>query len=176
MTELSAEISEAIDVIADRGNTLMDEEAFDEAIAVFREGIELLPVPKENWEPYLWFLCGVGDAQWFTEDHKGGQDTWRDALLGGGIGNVFVHLRHGQVMFELGREAEAADELLRALLLGGVEILDGEDPKYYDLVTSAAEPPDGCESWDGWEGVAPGTPVHDWLMEGREYELTPKPE
>ena len=61
----------------------------------------------------------------------------------GTIGNPWVHLRLGQVKFELGDMKRAADELARAYMGGGRECLRDEDPKYFALVEEVLKtPPD----------------------------------
>jgi len=122
----------------------------------------------------LWFLCSIGDAQWFMGDHSEGLRTWRDALLQGGVGNAFVHLRRGQTLLELGDRDEAANELLRALLLGGERLFGEEDPRYFAFITSIAKPPAGLESWSGWQGVEPTTPGFEWLTDSSFYQLVPE--
>jgi tetratricopeptide (TPR) repeat protein len=172
--ELPVELHAEIDRLAEEGNALMSAKKYAEAAEVFRRGLELLPAPREKWSATVWFLCGIGDAQWFLGDHEKGIDTWRDALLFGGLGNPFVHLRRGQTLYELGDQKEAANELLRALLLAGQKIFASEDPKYWDFIISVARPPEGWKSWDGWTGVEEGSPVHDWLMDPGVYALRAK--
>ncbi|MGF1580724.1 MAG: hypothetical protein ACFCD0_15285 [Gemmataceae bacterium] len=173
--QLPQHIADKLDELADIANDLMDEEDYEGPLKAFREGFEIIPPPKKDWSATLWFLAGIGDAQWFLEDHKNGIDTWRDALVFGGLGNVFVHLRRGQVLYELGELKESANELLRALLLGGEEPFAEEDRKYWDHVTSEAKPPEGWTSWDGWTGVEKEGPVYEWLMDSSVYEFRPKP-
>jgi tetratricopeptide (TPR) repeat protein len=172
--ELPAKLQAKMNELAEESNSLMEEEKYTEAIAVFRRGLELLPQPWEKWSATVWFLCGIGDAQWFAGDHQGGRDTWRDALLYGGQGNPFVHLRRGQTHFELGDRDEAANELLRALLLGGEKIFADEPRQYWKFITSVAEPPEGWSSWKGWQGVEEGSPVHQWLLDPSVYTLRAK--
>lgn len=175
-TQLPADISEKIDVIADRGNALMDNQAFAEAEATFREGLGLLPEPLEQWSATLWFLSSIGDAQWYAGNHESGRDTWRDAILYGGLGNPFVHLRCGQTLFELGEQEEAAGELLRALLIAGAEIFEPEPEIYWQFVTSVMKPPDGLSTWDGFPGVDEDSPTNAWLMDPNQYGFFPKSE
>jgi hypothetical protein len=67
----------------------------------------------------------------------------------GAVGNPFLHLRIGQVQFELGNEQRAADELARAYLKEGKTLFDGEDPKYLDFIKGKLRPPEG--GWpEGW--------------------------
>jgi len=50
------------------------------------------------------------------------------------IGNPFIHLRLGQVQFELGNLERARDELARAYMGRGPEIFDQDDPKYLAFI------------------------------------------
>src|SRR5207248_2025944 len=119
----------------------IDAGRFDAAIAVFQKGLDLLPKPLDRWAATLWFLAAIGDAQFFAKDYRSAADTFGDALLYGGIGNAFVHLRRGQTLYEIGDKKGAADELLRALLLDGEELFAENDPKYLEFVKSVARPP-----------------------------------
>lgn len=170
---LAAGIQAEIDRIAEEGNRLLEAGDPSSALAAFRRGLKALPEPRERWSAALWFLCSIGDTQWFIGDHREGLRTWRDALLQGGIGNAFVHLRRGQTLLELGERDEAGNELLRALLLGGERLFDREDPRYLAFITSMATPPAGFESWRGWEGVEPTTPGFEWLADPNQYQFVP---
>jgi len=55
------------------------------------------------------------------------------------IGNPFIHLRRGQVLFEQGEMEAAVQELLRAYMRGGDEIFSEDDPKYFRLLTLKIE-------------------------------------
>ena len=47
----------------------------------------------------------------------------------GAIGNPSIHMRLGQVEFELGNLERAAEELARAYLQQGQNVFASEDPK-----------------------------------------------
>jgi len=40
----------------------MDEERYEEALKVFREGLELIPPPLQEHAGSLWFIVAIGDA------------------------------------------------------------------------------------------------------------------
>ena len=167
--ELPAELHAAIDRLAEKGNALMETGSFPEAEAAYREGLQLLPPPLERWSATVWFLSSIGDAQWFAGDHERGIDTWRDAILYGGLGNPFVHLRRGQTLFELGDQEEAANELLRALLIAGAEVFEDEPDLYWEFITAVAKPPEGLAAWDGFPGVGEDSPWNEWLYDPNQY-------
>ena len=82
------------------------------------------------------------------------------------LGNPLFHLRVGQCLYELLDQDERElsgpgtmhDELARALIGGGIEIFDGEDPKYLAAITKVSKPPDGVASWEATRGTG-GTSV-----------------
>ena len=172
--ELPVELHESIDRLAEKGNALMEMGSFAEAEAAFREGLELLPPPLERWSATLWFLSSMGDAQWLAGAHDRGIDTWRDALLYGGLGNPFVHLRRGQTLYELGEQEEAANELFRALLIAGEEIFETEPEIYWQFITTVAKPPEGIPSWNGFPGIDEDSPLNAWLHDPNQYAFLPK--
>jgi hypothetical protein len=53
--------------------------------------------------------------------------------------NGFVHLRLGEDLFELKQKEKALDHLLRAYMLEGKEIFDGEDEKYFEFLRQNVE-------------------------------------
>lgn len=67
--ELPLELRAEIDHLAEEGNGLIDAGSFAEAIAVFRKGLDLLPKPLHRWQATLWFLAGIGDAQFLANDY-----------------------------------------------------------------------------------------------------------
>jgi tetratricopeptide (TPR) repeat protein len=164
-------ICDEVKRLGNEANARMDEGRYVEAIALFRRGIEILPRPRHRWPEAEWFLAGIGDALWFLGLHLNAVPVWRDILLLNGLGNPFVHLRRGQTLYELGNHGEAANELMRALLLGGEPLFEEEPRKYWDFITARARPPKGRTSWEGWTGVEPGDPLHQWLMDPGQYDL-----
>ena len=57
----------------------------------------------------------------------------------GAIGNPFLHLRRGQVLYEQNEPDAAADELMRAFMAEGHEIFENEDEKYLNFLASRAD-------------------------------------
>ena len=53
--------------------------------------------------------------------------------------NPFLHLRLGQVLLDIGEEAGAADELMRAYMGGGAEIFSSEESRYLDFLGTKAK-------------------------------------
>ena len=50
------------------------------------------------------------------------------------LANPFVHIRLGQALYELGNTERAKEHLLRAYMLNGEDIFEGQDEKYFELI------------------------------------------
>lgn len=128
------------------GNAYSENGNYDAAIDCFSKALDLLPHPIEKWEASSWLLGSLGDAYYLSgRNQEALQPLLRAMSCLKGLGNPFLHLRLGQVQFELGNEILAADELARAYMGAGKKIFDGEDPKYFALVKSKLSKPA-----DGW--------------------------
>jgi hypothetical protein len=145
--DIEAEVSR----LFEEGEELLDEEGEEErALALFQAGWDLVPEPKEEWERALQLLGGIGDCQFFLGDYEACWRTMQLALrTGGEPGNPFICLRLGQCGLELGDEREAANWLCGAMMCGGLEMFEGEDPKYWAFLRERIRPPLG--GWpEGW--------------------------
>jgi len=133
--ELADETYEQICALSQRGNDLADEGSLEEALLCFEDAWDLLPEPKIDWDAARWLLAAIGDLQFqLGELHAARENLSLAMLTPKAIENPFLHLRLGQVQFELGQMIEAADELGRAYELDGTRVFNGEDPKYLELV------------------------------------------
>jgi tetratricopeptide (TPR) repeat protein len=138
--ELPREISERIAQLSAEGDALATQKKRDEALGRYEEAWALLPAPKTQWEAARWLLAAIGDAHFFSRRFNESLDAFTSAIVdAGGLGNPFLHLRRGESLFELGRTREAADELMRAHMGGGLEIFTPEDPKYLAYLKTVAK-------------------------------------
>lgn len=137
MEELDDKLYERIEELSEQGNEFADEEKYAEAKAKFKEAIELLPIPKTDWEAALWLYASIGDMCYMLNDYKECCDNMFDALnCPDGNGNPFVQLRLGQALYELGNMEKAKEHLLQAYMLDGEDIFEDQDKKYFDLIRS----------------------------------------
>lgn len=126
------------------GDALAEADRFNEAIHAYAAAFRLVPEPFENWPAATWILAAIGDAYFLTGAMEQACDALTDAMrCPGAIGNPFLHLRLGQVQYELGDLDRSADELIRAYALEGPEMFDGEDPKYLTFLGTRAIIPGG---------------------------------
>jgi len=104
-------------------------EDFRGAVDLFVEAFNLLPEPREQWNAAGWLLVALGENAIRAGSFQTAEGPLTDAMwCPGTIGNPWVHLRCGQMRFELGQQDRAADELARAYMGGGRDIFEGQDP------------------------------------------------
>jgi tetratricopeptide (TPR) repeat protein len=144
MPELDEETFQNVQAFCARGNALVDESRFSEAIDAFWSAWDLLPEPQTDWESATWILGAIGDVNFQHGNYTAGRDNLAMAMhCPGAIGNPFLHLRFGQCQFELGILDRAADDLTRAYLLAGEKLFEAEEPKYLAFLKSRLEPRSG---------------------------------
>ena len=135
MKTLNEDTHSQIVALSKTGDTLLEQGHVKEAIAEYVHALSLLPEPIHEWEAATWLFTAIGDAYWEIHDYKRAYKALHSALRSPeGIGNPFVHLRMGQVEYELGNREKAVDDLLRAYMGADKEIFEGEDPKYFKAI------------------------------------------
>ena len=126
--ELPEDIQDALEEICDQGNEAMDEGNPEEALVFFRQALEILPPPAEDWEVYGWIQAAMGDAKFALHAYNEALEHFdRAAAYAGEDENPFVLMRIGQCYRRLKDEANAAEYLQRAFAIDGEDIFD-EDP------------------------------------------------
>ncbi len=82
-------------------------------------------------------MAAIGDAAFLGGYGGTALDALRFSMhCPGGIGNPFLHLRLGQVLFDRDELDGAADELARAYMGGGPEVFAQEDPRYMAFLST----------------------------------------
>ena len=141
--EITLEIKSKLDELAEKGNHFEDKEQYEEAVQVWKEGLDLIPEPQQLYSETVWFLVAIGDVHFKREMYPQAHECFdkaRGNLSGEGYGNPFVMLRLGECCLEIGDEKNAAEYLLRAYMMEGKEIFEpdenGEDDgqKYFDFL------------------------------------------
>lgn len=121
--------------LTDQGNAEFEINNYVKARQYFKDALNLVPKPIEDWEATMWILASIGDTHFSEQDYENGLRAFSDAVrCPGGLGNPFIHLRLGEIQYELGNIPRAKDELVRAFMGAGLEIFDEEDPKYLILL------------------------------------------
>ena len=85
-------------------------------------------------------MAAITDAAFlggFSDNAKDAVDAAMECP--GAIGNPFLHLRRGQILFDDNQLDEAADELIRAYMVAGEELFAIEDDKYFSFLKTRAK-------------------------------------
>jgi len=127
-----------------KGDALVAQKQFEQAFGAYRDALNLVPPPAEDWEATTWILAAIGDLYFLAGKIGKALTAFEDAVrCPGGLGNPFIHLRLGQCYLDSGQQDRAADELARAYMGAGREILEKEDPKYLKFLEARLKPPVG---------------------------------
>ena len=144
-----------------QGDAAMSAGRLDEAQQCFLDAWQLILIDGTTLGTLgitraFWLLMSALDAQFRRASYAEAFETLRVALPMFEplvIGNPYFHLRAGQIKVELGVDpgdhgaGSAVDELARALIGGGVDLFNGEHPKYLALIERILKPPHGYSSW-----------------------------
>lgn len=121
------------------GDELADQGRHDGALVEFSKAWSLLPDPKNEWGAATWILAAIADSCFHLRNYQSAREALEHAMTcPRAIGNPFLHLRLGQVLFEAGEMDAAADELMRAYMGDGRDIFEPEDPKYLAFLGTRA--------------------------------------
>ena len=130
----------------------------EKALSLYKEAIPQAMIESSEVDR-IWLLLSTANAAVRCGNSQQSQDALGKAysLVHTGIvvGNPFFHLLVGLTYHITGQNPQAKkDNLVRALLCGGPPMFNGEDQEHLESILSATQPPDGRDSWDGFEGVA----------------------
>lgn len=138
--ELDESIYSEITRLCAAGDRLAELKQFDDAVYEYNKAWMLVPEPKNSWEASTWILAAIADACFLYGKRKSARQALEYAMTcPGRIGNPFLHLRLGQVLYDAGEEDMAANELIRAYMGAGLEIFEKDDKKYFAFLQSRAK-------------------------------------
>ncbi|HEY0648749.1 hypothetical protein [Phenylobacterium sp.] len=133
--ELPSALHAQIEALCAEGDRLAEARMFEDAIARYNAAWRLVPEPKTNWNASTWVLAAIGDACFLGGFQTSAREAFEYAMhCPDGIGNPFLHLRLGQVLFDAGEQDRAADELARAYMGAGNEIFADQDCRYLEFL------------------------------------------
>jgi hypothetical protein len=137
--EMEGDVHERLIALCGEGDEQARRANYREAIAEYNAAWTLIPEPKYEWNASTWVLAAIADAAFLGGYHV----TAREALdyvmrCPDAIGNPFLHLRRGEVLYLQSELDAAADELMRAYMEAGPEIFANEDPKYLQFLGTRA--------------------------------------
>jgi len=133
--ELQDAIYEEILIISSKGDNLIENFMYDEAIEMYSRALNLVPEPRNNWEASTWIYTALGDVYYIKKDFEKAKNYLFNAMnCPDGIVNPFILLRLGQSLFELNEFNNAKNYLMKAYMLDGYSIFYDEDDKYFNII------------------------------------------
>jgi tetratricopeptide (TPR) repeat protein len=133
--DLDNEVYIRITELCNQGDSLLEDSSIDEAIKMYNTALELVPLPKTEWEASTWIYSALGDAYYIKSDFKNSCEFLYNALnCPDGLSNPFILLRLGQSFFERSEFDNAREYLLRAYMLEGYKLFRDEDDRYFELI------------------------------------------
>jgi len=137
--ELSPTVHEAIQHFCADGDALAAARRYEEAIAEYNRAWEIVPEPKNRWNASTWILAAIADAAFLAGYNTSAREALEYAMTcPDAVGNPFLHLRLGQILFDSEEHDRAAEELMRAYMGAGSEIFAAEDDRYLAFLRTKA--------------------------------------
>lgn len=138
--KLDSNTHDKIKALCASGDDLASAGHYEDAITEYNKAWNLVPEPKNDWEAATWILAAIADSCFLAGYNTSAREALEYAMTcPGGIGNPFLHLRYGQVLYEVGEMDGAAEELIRAYMGAGEEIYSSEDSKYLAFLKTRAK-------------------------------------
>lgn len=134
---LSEELSVQIESLSEEGNVYFEDEAYENAILVWKRALDFIPKPQHTFAESLWLESSIGDAYFMQKKYDEARFHFNNAMDNIeeiALKNPFILLRTGQLHFEAGTFDEAKEFLLRAYMLEGEEIFEDSDGKYFEFL------------------------------------------
>ena|SRR6266436_3456003 len=140
MKELNDKTHSEVARLCALGDELAKKSEYRAAIAEYNKAWKLVPEPKNDWNASTWILAAIGDACFLGGFYKSAREALQYAMTcPNALGNPFLHLRLGQVLFDTNELDASADELMRAYMGDGTKVFVGQDPKYFDFLRTRAK-------------------------------------
>lgn len=117
------------------GDKLIDQGKYYDGINKYMEAFEYVPDPKYKYEASTWICAAIGDAYFKSNKYEESKNSFFDALnYPKGIDNPFIYLRIGQCFYNLNNIKKAEEFFVKAYMLGGNDIFNDEDDKYFKVI------------------------------------------
>jgi len=133
--ELADDIYDRIVALSVEGDTFAENGEYNAALDQYQQALDLLPNPKLDWSAATWLYTAIGDAHFNLEDLHAAMDAYQQALKApDGIGNPYIWFCIGQVYYAWKELDRAKEHFMRAYMLDGEDIFDGQPPEYFELL------------------------------------------
>lgn len=133
--ELNDQVYDRIVRLCNEGDAFVEKGKDDKAIESYIAALDLVPLPKTDWETSTWIYTALGDTYFLNREYEKAKSNLYNARnCPDGISNPFILLRLGESLFECGELDKAREYLLRAYILEGYKLFFNEDDKYFELI------------------------------------------
>jgi len=124
-----------IKTLLDEGDTKVENEEFEDALALYRKAVELVPEPFQDQEISTDLITAIGDTYLLMGQYEKAEKAFSDVMLcPGAPASAYIRLRRGQIAYELKDMKGAKRELACAYMNGGKEIFEDEDSIYLEFI------------------------------------------
>lgn len=120
--QLTKKLRNKIDDICEQGDlAIIDFFDYDTAIEKYKEALELVPEPIEEYATTTWIYVAIGDAYYLNDNFDNAMEYFQKAVTLIDGESAFTLLRIGQCHQKNDDIEQAKDFLQRAYKLGGDE-------------------------------------------------------
>lgn len=135
MKTLSDNLYDSIMESLQEGDSLMENEKYNDALSCYKKALDQVPNEKIDWEISLHIYTALGDCYFNLEDYESASHNYNLALqCPEGTVNGYVWFGYGQSLYELDNKDKAKDALMSAYMLEGEEIFEDSDEIYFELI------------------------------------------
>jgi tetratricopeptide (TPR) repeat protein len=107
------------------------------SIDEYHNALDLIGQNVKKSKHAVMLYSGIGEVYFLQQKWEEALEYYGNAVQSeGGLGEPLIHLRLGQLRYELDQKEKAKDELLRAYMGGGEKYFEDENPKYLALISS----------------------------------------
>jgi len=138
--QLSETVHAEITALCKLGDDLAKAGELESAKEKYVAALRLVPENHREWEAATWIYVAIGDVHFRMLSYEKAFKCFFNAVqCPKGLGNPYIHLRLGQLYYELGNLEKATDELTRAYMGAGMKIFMEDDPKYLEFLETKIE-------------------------------------
>ncbi len=133
--ELSENLYAKIIALSEEADEMFESGLIEKSIELNVKALSLVPVPKEEWEATTWLATAIGDGFYELGGLENANTYYELSYKSpGGIENPYVNFCLGQINYDFRRFDKSQEFFMRAYMLGGYEVFEGEDPKYFETI------------------------------------------
>ncbi len=141
MSEIDAATNSTIRTLCKQGEKLSKLGDYDRAISKYYEALTLLPELHARNQISAWLYTAIGEAYWNMQEYDRAGESFCEAYECPGMSdNANITFRIGQCLTECDDIEHAKEYLTHAVALGGADLFDTADKKYYYVLHPEKQP------------------------------------